>query len=204
MADYLLSWGEWFGFITALVYLYFSINQKIWLWPMGILTSAFYMSVFFDARLYADMVLQIYYLVVSIYGWIIWKNRQSDEQVDKIMIVKVNKSMLFKLLLAFGVLYVALAFILIVVPPFIGIAASDLPFWDAFTTAASFVATWMLAKKIIDQWLVWIVIDFVSMGMYFYKGLYVTGFLFFVYTVMAIWGYFSWLRDYKKYQHSIA
>ena len=83
MLDIQFSWIEWFGFITALIYLYFSVNQKIWLWPMGILTSVFYMVVFFDARLYADMGLQLYYLVVSITGWIIWKSKQQQEQKQK-------------------------------------------------------------------------------------------------------------------------
>ncbi|WP_430932680.1 nicotinamide riboside transporter PnuC [Saccharicrinis sp. 156] len=203
MIEIQFSWVEWFGFVTALVYLYFSINQRIWLWPMGILSSAFYIAVFFDARLYADMVLQVYYLVVSILGWIMWRRRQVEEHASKIQINKLDKNMTLKLLLSFGVLYVVLAYVLIEVPPWVGIASSDLPYWDAFTTAASFVATWMLAKKLIDQWLIWIVVDFVSMGMYIYKGLYVTAILFFVYTIMAIWGYLSWWRDYKQYEHSL-
>ena len=197
MPEIVFSWIEWVGFITALIYLYFSVNQKIWLWPMGILTSAFYMWVFFDVRLYADMVLQVYYLVVSIMGWIMWHSKQQEEHCEKIKIVKLTKNITIQLVLAFVGIYAGLAYVLIVIPPLLGISASDLPYWDAFTTAASFVATWMLAKKIIDQWIVWIVVDFVAMGMYLYKGLHVTAVLFFIYAVIAIWGYFSWLKDYK-------
>lgn len=203
MFDIQFSWIEWVGFIAALVYLYFSVNQKIWLWPMGIITSAFYMAVFYDARLYADMALQVYYLVVSISGWIMWKSRQDEECRTKTTIIKVNNIMAGKLFFAFVILYGVLAYLLINIPPLLNVEASDLPYWDAFTTAASFVATWMLAKKMIDQWIVWVVVDFVAMGMYVYKGLYVTAILFFIYTIIAVWGYFSWLQDYKK-QTSVA
>ena len=191
------SWIEWVGFVTALIYLYFSVNQKIWLWPMGILTSAFYMVVFFDARLYADMGLQLYYFVVSIVGWVMWKSRQKQEHKQKTSIVKIDNRDFLSLAIAFVALYFLLSYMLLKLPEQLGLAASDLPYWDAFTTAASFVATWMLAKKMIDQWIVWIIVDFVAMGMYIYKGLYITAFLFFVYTVIAIWGYVSWLKDYK-------
>lgn len=155
------------------------------------------MVVFFDAHLYADMILQIYYLVVSVMGWMIWRNRQEVEHQETTQILKTSKQMVLKLLLAFVILYAALAWALIKVPSMINIAASDMPYWDAFTTAASFVATWMLAKKLIEQWLIWIVVDFVAMAMYLYKGLYITAILFVVYTVMAIWGYYAWLRHLK-------
>lgn len=197
------SWMEGIGAFAALVYLYFSINQKIWLWPMGILTSAFYMAVFFDARLYADMILQVYYLVVSLMGWMIWSNRQKEENQETTRILKTSKKRAFMLFFAFVMLYAALAWALINVPSMINIAASDVPYWDAFTTAASFVATWMLAKKLIEQWLIWIVVDFVAMAMYLYKGLYVTAILFVVYTVMAIWGYYAWLRHLKLQQAKV-
>ena len=105
--------------------------------------------------------------------------------------------MFIRLAISFVALYILIAYLLLVLPDKLGIAASELPYWDAFTTAASFVATWMLAKKMIDQWLVWIVVDFVAMGMYMYKGLYLTAFLFFIYTSMAVWGYYAWLKDYR-------
>ncbi|SMO77464.1 nicotinamide mononucleotide transporter [Saccharicrinis carchari] len=197
------SWIEGVGTLAALVYLYFSVNQKIWLWPMGILTSAFYMAVFFDARLYADMILQVYYLVVSVVGWIIWRSRQLNEHKETTRILKTTKNRAALFLLAFGLLYGLLTFLLITVPPMLNIAASDMPYWDAFTTAASFVATWMLAKKYIEQWLIWIVVDFVSMGMYIYKGLYITVILFAIYTVMAVWGYFAWLSHLKTQQKTV-
>ncbi len=167
---------------------------------MGILTSAFYMAVFFDARLYADMILQVYYIVVSVMGWMIWRNRQEAEHQETTQILKTSKQMGLILFVSFVMLYAVLVWALIKVPSMLNIAASDMPYWDAFTTAASFVATWMLAKKLIEQWLIWIVVDFVAMAMYIHKGLYITAILFVVYTVMAIWGYYAWLRHLKLQQ----
>jgi len=192
-----LSWIEWLGFASAIIYIYFSINKKIWLWPTGILSSLFYIGVFFIARLYADMILQVYYLIVSIYGWIIWKSKHNNEDENEFKIIKVSKEIGLKIFGVFVLLYVLLALVLLYLPSLIGVPSSDMPYLDAFTTAGSFVATWMLVKKMIEQWLLWIVIDAVALGMYIYKGLYFTSILFLIYTIMAIWGYYAWRKDLK-------
>jgi len=75
---------------------------------------------------------------------------------------------------------------------------SPIPFWDAFTTSLSIFATWMLARKKIEQWLIWIFVDLVSVGLYLYRGLYPTVFLFLVYAVMAVIGYYEWRKDEKE------
>jgi len=203
MLEILLHWFtlhsslliEILGVLFALIYLYFSIRQNIWLWPFGILTSAFYIYVFYHSRLYADMGLQIYYLVVSIYGWYYWLYGGKSGKKDSLGISFVTlKSGLFLLLLTFVVYWLLLA-TLKNVPRWLDIPASQLIYWDAFTTAVSIVATWMLARKIIEQWWVWVVVDAVSMGLYIYKGLYPTAGLFLVYTGLAVVGYFQWKKD---------
>lgn len=203
MSNFQLSWVEWVGFFSALIYLYFSVNQKIWLWPMGIMSSLFYMVVFFNTHLYADMALQFYYFIVSILGWVLWRDKQIIEGKKKIQIVNTSRKVFVKLFVVFLLLYALLAYLLVWLPPILHIASSDLPYWDAFTTAASFVATWMLTKKMIDQWLIWVVVDVVAMGMYIYKELYLTSILFFIYSAFAVWGYFFWLGDLKKEEVSI-
>jgi nicotinamide mononucleotide transporter len=75
---------------------------------------------------------------------------------------------------------------------------SPVPYWDAFTTAVSFTATWMLARKILENWILWIIVDLVSMGLYLYRGLYPTLLLFGIYTTMAVIGYYKWLRSYQS------
>jgi nicotinamide mononucleotide transporter len=186
---------EGLGVITALIYLFFSIRQKIWLWPFGILTSSFYIYVFFKGRLYADMGLQVYYLIISFYGWYFWIFGAKGQ--DKLKLTVLNRRLTIILLILTFVIYWILVLALKILPSLLEILPSDLLYWDAFTTAASIIATWMLARKIIEQWLVWILVDMVSMGLYLYKGLYLTAGLFLIYTVLAFVGYWQWKKELK-------
>jgi len=191
------SWllTELLGVITALVYLYFSVKQKIWLWPFGILTSALYFYIFFISRLYADMGLQVYYLFISFYGWYYWYSKPQKQNQDKLPVSKINSRQIIRLCLLTLVLYWLIVLALKNVPTWLDIPASDILYWDAFTTAASITATWMLARKILEHWLVWILVDSLSIGLYVYKGLFVTSFLFFIYTLIALYGYFEWKKE---------
>ncbi|MCK4465617.1 MAG: nicotinamide mononucleotide transporter [Bacteroidales bacterium] len=186
---------EIFAAIAGLLYLFFSIRQNIWLWPLGLVTSALFVYVFFTDSLYADMGLNVYYVVISIYGWYHWLYSGETGKKNSLKVSRLSKWLTFKLILLTFIVYWVLVFALHKLPEWFDIAPAELLYLDAFTTAASVVATWMLARKIIEHWIVWIVIDSLSMGMYFYKGLYPTMILFFVYTIMAIKGYTEWKKD---------
>ena len=189
------NWVEVLGALTGLVYLYFSINQLIWLWPLGLVTSVLYIFVFFKASFYADMSLQFYYVFISIYGWIHWLKDARGNEAGNGKELKVK---------SIGVNYYAILIVITFILTFaIGIflsrfTDSPLPYWDAFTTSGSIVATWMLARKILDNWIFWIVVDFTAMGTYIYKGLYPTVILFFVYTLLAFIGYRQWKKEMLK------
>ena len=99
------------------------------------------------------------------------------------------------LLFVTACIYVILVYLLKKLPGLLNVEVSELLYWDAFTTAASIVATWMLARKIIHHWLIWIVVDSVSLGLYVYKGMYPTVVLFLVYTLMAYKGYMEWKKE---------
>jgi len=181
---------ELVGAIAGLVYLYFSIKQNILLWPLGIITSAIYVYVFFITKFYADMGLQVYYLGISIYGWYIWsRGKYLEKEQKELPVTQLRLKNWPILIIITSFLTVGISFILI------RYTDSELPYWDAFTTAASVVATWMLARKVIDHWIFWIIIDAVSTGLYAYKELYPTVGLFVVYTIMAIIGYRTWRKD---------
>ena len=179
---------ELLGTVFGLLYILLSIKQNIWCWPAGLITSALYIYVFFSTKFYADMSLQVYYLFVSIYGWYHWMFGAKSEKQDDLKISKTNLKTGLVLLLITIFLFVLISYILV------NYTDSTIPYWDSFTTAASFVATWMLARKMIEHWLIWIVIDAVSLGLYVYKGLYPTVILFAVYTILAILGYIEWKR----------
>jgi nicotinamide mononucleotide transporter len=182
---------ELLGALFGLLYIILSIKQNIWCWPIGLITSALYIYVFFVTKFYADMGLQVYYLVVSIYGWYFWMFGGKSTKKDDLKISTAGFRRLIYIIVASAVLFGIIAFILI------NFTDSEIPYWDAFTTAGSFVATWMLARKIIEHWLIWIIVDSVSLGLYIYKGLYATVILFAVYTLLAVMGYIEWKKELK-------
>jgi nicotinamide mononucleotide transporter len=174
--------------VFGLFYILLSIKQNIWCWPAGLITSALYVYVFFVSKFYADMGLQVYYVFVSLYGWYHWKFGAKSKKQDDLKISRINLKTAIILMLVTVLLFVIIAYILE------NFTDSTVPYWDSFTTAASFVATWMLARKIIEHWIVWIIVDAISLGLYLFKGLYPTVILFGVYTVLAILGYIEWRR----------
>jgi len=186
---------EIFGAASGLLYLYFSIKQKIWLWPLGLLTSALYVYIFLVTRFYADMGLNCYYVLISLYGWYYWIHGNRETGNRKLKVSSVTRKQVV-ILSAIGIgIYIILVFLLQKIPGLLDAEVSELLYWDAFTTAASIIATWMLARKVIQHWLIWIVVDAVSLGLYLYKGMYPTVILFFVYTLMAYKGYIEWKND---------
>jgi len=180
---------EVLGAILGILYIIFSIKQNVLTWPTGLLTSVLYVIVFFRSKFYADMGLQVYYVVISIYGWYYWL-KGSEKQDDKGAPVKKTPARLWiKLIAATVVIYSVILFILI------NFTDSDVPFMDSLTTALSIVATWMLARKYIEHWLIWVFVDLFSSGLYVYKNLWATVVLFVIYTGMAVVGYYHWKKD---------
>ena len=184
------NYVEVLGVITSLVYLYFSVRQIIWLWPFGIISSALFILIFFNSKFYADMGLQVYYLGVSIYGWIYW-SRGAVDQHDKstLPVSRISRQPALVLSVTGIVIMLGIVYILK------NYTDSDVPWGDGFTTAGSIVATWMLARKVLEHWLVWVVVDSVAAGLYFYKGLYPSFLLYLIFTIIAVVGYFQWKRS---------
>ena len=178
--------------ILGILGVVYEIKQHVFVWPLGIITALLYIYVYFHARFYADMLLQIYYVPISIYGWWFWIYGRKRKQYKEEKIVPVKR--------AGKRLIIILSFITIVVTFLMALflkefTDSPVPLGDGFTTAGGFVATWMLARKIIEHWFLWIIVDATSMCLYVYKGLYPTTILFLVYTIMAFIGYFEWKKS---------
>lgn len=178
---------EIFGAVTGIAYVILEIRRNILLWPLGIITSAVYIFVFGSNGFYANMGLQGYYLVISIYGWYRW-NRLNEAQpaadnsdVKRISAVTAVRCALTAATL-WGLLWVLLD----------RATDSPVPVWDGLIASLSVVATWMLTRKYIEQWYVWIVANAIAVAVYLASGLYPTAILFFVYFVMAIIGLIKW------------
>lgn len=193
MFDFLLNnWIEVTGTILSIFYLYFSIKEKISLWIFGFLSALFYVVVFYNAKFYADMSLQFYYLGVSIFGFVSWKIGKLSNGNSHLVIRTTSITNLIYLSISALIIFLLYYYILA------NFTDSPLPIADSATTALSIVATWMLARKRIEHWLLWIFIDAFSAVLYIQKGLYTTAVLFVIYTIMAIVGYFSWRKIMRK------
>jgi len=195
MLDVIFSWigDNYFELIAAglgFIAIFLQIRQNVWYWLVSIIMVSMYTYIYIDAKLYADMSLQVYYLVISIYGWYMWLfGKTINDHKTSLPVSSTSRRLRAILsLLSIGLFFLIAWFL-------IRFTNSDLPYWDSFTTSLSFVATWMLARKKIENWLIWIVVDAVSVGIYIYKGLYPTAVLFLFLTVLAWVGYRHWQKD---------
>lgn len=174
------------GFIA----IFLQIRQNVWYWLISIIMVSMYIYIYIDARLYADMSLQVYYLVISFYGWYMWLfGKTVNHHKTQLDVTTTPHKSLGILLLTSIVLFFVIAWFLI------QFTNSDLPYWDSFTTSLSFVATWMLARKKLENWLIWIVVDAVSVGIYVHKELYPTAVLFLFLSILAVVGYKKWKKE---------
>jgi nicotinamide mononucleotide transporter len=187
---------EVFGAVAGIAYVILEIRRNILLWPLGILTSAVYIYVFGGNGFYAGMVLQAYYVAISIYGWYAWHRVQGTrygvegkETQEKSDVIRIDcRTALICLVTSLG-LWILLWFSLD------RWTDSPVPLWDGLITSLSVVATWMLTRKILEQWYVWIVANIIAVIVYLAMGMYPTAVLFFVYFVMAIIGLRAWSKD---------
>jgi nicotinamide mononucleotide transporter len=172
--------------IFGVISVFLSVRQNIWSWPTAIVNVGMYIFVFFRSKLYADTGLQVVYVILNFYGWYEWlyggKNRTE-------LPVSRTSIRLGALLVVIGAVSTA------VMATFLGHTADVLPFMDALTTSTSLVAQWMMTRKLLENWIIWVAVDVVYIGMYVYKDLYVTSLLYAVFLVLSVMGYRQWKRS---------
>jgi nicotinamide mononucleotide transporter len=191
-----MSWLEGFAVIFGLGSVYYSMKENILVFPTGIISTLIYVWICLQVKLYADMGINAYYFSMSIYGWYVWSNPKPGKTA--VPITWLTTKGIFQSLVLWAISYLALYFVLI------RFTDSDVPFWDAFTTASAFVGMWLMAKKKVENWIAWIITDLVSVPLYFYKGLVLTSFQFFVFTILAVLGLIAWIKAAKNYASSNA
>lgn len=185
-----MIWLELTGTLVGLIYLWLEYRASVWLWAANIVMPLIYIFVYYDSGFYADMGINVYYLVASLYGWIMW--RQGRGNGKELPISHTPRREIALMGSVFAVLMLGIWLILI------NFTDSTVPLGDTFTTALSVVALYMLAKKYVEQWLVWIVVDVVCAALYIYKGLCPTAILYLLYSVVAWFGYRRWLKMMKN------
>ena len=176
--------------VFAILYLALAIKQNILCWTAWILSSCLYTFVMYSAGLYMEALLQIFYVGMGIYGWHQWLNRNSSKQELSISTWQPAKhasavTLIFVLAYVSGLLLEKYT-------------AAALPFLDAFTTWGAIVTTYMVANKVLENWIYWFVIDSISIYLFISRGLYLTALLFFLYLFMIVIGYRSWKRSHAN------
>lgn len=176
---------EIIGFVLGVCYLYYEYQASNWVWLFSLLMPMVSMYVYFSAGLYADFSINIYYLVASLYGLIIWRGtkRKKGAVISHIGIPTTILSTFAMLAIWFGIYMLLVNF-----------TNSTVPVMDALTTAISIVGTWMLAKKYIEQWFAWMIVDAIDVGLYLYKDIPFYATLYAIYTIVAYFGYRNWKK----------
>jgi nicotinamide mononucleotide transporter len=180
------SWLEAVAVLTGIASVWYSRQENVLVFPVGIVSVLIYVYLAWVYKLYAESGVNFYYFVMSVYGWYHWTH--PTEKAPELPITRSSRPehLLNVLVFAgsFGMLYLVLS----------QLTDSDVPIWDGLTTAAAVTAMWLMARKKIEHWWFWLICNFISMPLFAYKGLPFTSFQFLVFTVLSILGLVSWRR----------
>ena len=167
----------------SILYVILALKESIWCWGAAAISVTLYIYICYTAQLYPETGLQVFYLLMAFYGYYQWNKNDSTLKIQQWTTTKHLLILLLGALLTFLMGFYFTIY-----------TNAAMPLVDSFTTVFSVFATYMVTKKVIENWLYWIVIDAVSVYLYFSRDLHLTSLLFIVYTVIAIFGYFSWLK----------
>ena len=176
------------GTLLGLLYLWLEYKANIWVWIVGAIMPMVHGMLYLQSGIYADAAMQLYYVAAGIYGLFVWLRgeKRSEKRID---IQHTPKQWIFSLVAVYVVLHISLYFLLT------EFTDSRVPLFDSMSTALSIVAMWMLSRKLVEQWLVWLVVDMISVGLYLYKGIPITAMLYMLYCALAVAGYMRWRKQ---------
>lgn len=187
-----VSWIEVIGFVTGAACVYGVARQKLWNWPVGIVNNIAFIILFLGAGLYAETVLQVVFAAIAVYGWYNWiRGNSSTQGTNDLPIRDVTRKEIY---LGAGIVAVGTAVVAMVLTHG---TDSQVPWPDAFVLTASLVATYGQARKIFQHWHVWILIDLVSIPLYFSRGLTLTAVLYVGFLALCVYGLIDWKRARK-------
>jgi nicotinamide mononucleotide transporter len=177
---------EWIAVLTGTLYVILISYKQIIAWLFALISSLLYVYICFNYQLYLESFLQVFYVAMAVFGWINWKKETTNGMIIKWPlknhIVNIVLSTILTLILGFT---------------FSKFTNQANPYTDAFTTVFSLTATFMVTKRVLENWIYWIIIDGVSIFLYSSRSLYLTSVLFFIFTTIAVFGYLKWKREFK-------
>ena len=184
-----MHWLEVGAVLTGIVYVILVARENIWCWFFGIISSGLSIYLFIISKLYAESILYFYYVLAGIYGWIVWRKRikQTSLRISTWPITYHLLTIVVGVILSFALAAMLRTY-----------TDAALPLIDAHTTIFSFIATFMVTRKVLENWLYWIIIDIVSIGLYSSRQLYLYALLMLVYSIIAVLGFRAWRTQYRK------
>jgi nicotinamide mononucleotide transporter len=182
-----VSWTEWVAVVLALAYLLLAIRQNPWCWAFAIVSSAMYGVIFFRTGLVMQAALQLFFIAMALYGWRVWNGNESSVPAPVLRWPAGRH--------ALALCAVALATVVNGRLVADSRAASLVPYADAAIAWGSVLATWLVARKVLENWLYWIVIDLAAVALYGSQGLHATSALYLLYAVLAVRGFRAWQKD---------
>ncbi len=176
--------------LFGLLCVWLTVRQNIWCWPVGLVMVSLYIWIFYQAKLYSDMGLQVVYVGLQIYGWMHWL--RGGPRDSTLPITRLDRGR--------AILWIAVAG---VGTALLGSAMAhwtdaSVPYWDAATTVLSLVAQYLLARKVLENWPFWITVDVLAIGIYTVKELYITAGLYAVFLGLATWGWIAWTKSLRE------
>ncbi len=187
---------EWLAVISALAYVILAAKENSWCWPMAMLSTVIYTVIFYDVYLWSDSLLQVYYFAMAVYGWYCWRRitplggqsgSESHQQIQSWSLIVHVKAIVILTALALFLGWLMASY-----------TPTSFPYLDALTTVFAVFATYLVAKKVLQNWLYWIAIDALSIYLYIEKNLQPTAVLFILYVIIASYGYIQWLNAYNN------
>ena len=185
-----MSHWETTAVILGVAYLVLAMRQSQWCWYAAFGSTAIFSWLFFDVSLVMESALNVYYLAMAVYGWMAWRNGASDQPNLPVQ----HWSLTNHALAIGGVVAISLISGWLLTNN----TSAALPYLDSFTTWGAVLTTWMVTRKVLENWLYWVVIDAVAIYLYIDRGLYLTAVLMALYVVLAVGGYFMWLNAYRE------
>ena len=201
---YQMSYIEFFGVLANALCVWLVAKKKIATWPIGIIGAVLFMVMFWQIQLYSDAIMQVYYVATGFYGWYFWNKTKNDTTKDTYKFSSATSIYMWAVLtisVAFGWgMFMSSAHTYL---PSIFTNPAAFPYTDAGILVASFVANWLMIKKRIECWIYWILIDIVSIYVYFAKGVIFTSILYCAFLIMASLGLRMWMKNRKPQEDII-
>lgn len=188
--DFVLTHFEYFAAALGLANIVLLVRRSVWNYPFGIVMVSCYAWIFFGERLYSDALLQIFFLVVQIYGWWHWTRAAEITDDRLIPVQRLSKGS------QIGLLSLIILLSIVWGTMMARFTNADFPYWDGTIAMASVVAQILLARRYVENWVLWIIVDILAVGLYWQKGLHPTAMLYVVFLVLAAVGLYQWYKIY--------